>query len=339
MVNNRVLLVGPPNAGKGTVSDVIIKCYEQLLLQRWIEENNMPPIISSLVIRHARYILDLGGSALTDHFETDGLESHFAELPSYAKPLKQQLSHLTGQVGELDKAIKSGKFKLRTRSTGDMIREQKTAGKLPEDEKQRMDAGGLCTDQYLNPLVLETLKKLSYKRILLDGYPRSISQLDFLWGGLRTHDGHAGYTGAPIDTVFYPVVEKEVARQRSLGRRICTDRSCDYYGETYNILSENPLFNPKKMGISTKDEFGEYETGLCDLCGNELSRREDDLPEKFDRRWAEYREKLIPMLEKLHSEYNITAIELNSNISRERMATQILMSLGQVPARAYLRGC
>ena len=66
-------------------------------------------------------------------------------------------------------------------STGDILRKKLLEkDKLANELKEIMSAGNLVSDDILNSIVASTLNKELSKGFILDGYPRTLKQSDFL---------------------------------------------------------------------------------------------------------------------------------------------------------------
>jgi adenylate kinase len=153
--------------------------------------------------------------------------------------------------------------------TGEMLRRaavEGTPGGLAA--KQYMDQGLLVPDSVLFQLVEETLRQPQYDGgALLDGYPRTIAQAEFL-------DGLLAKQGRAITHVLYLSVPDEVLIRRQAGRLIC--RSC---GKVYNRYSLPPAVE-----------------GQCE-CGGELYQRSDDSEETIRRRLQVYLDSTAPLID------------------------------------------
>jgi adenylate kinase len=151
-------------------------------------------------------------------------------------------------------------------STGDMFRDHKARGtELGKRVQAIMDSGGLVPDEITNDMVKERLARPDVaKGFILDGYPRTTAQAEFLDGLLR---------GRPAPRVLsYEVVEK-VLVDRMGGRR-----SCPGCGAVYHVTA-----SPPKVA------------GTCDRDGGTLVLRDDDRPETVTRRLQEYQQKTEPL--------------------------------------------
>jgi adenylate kinase len=153
-------------------------------------------------------------------------------------------------------------------STGDMFREHKARG-TPIGKKVQaiMDAGGLVTDEITNEMVKERLSRPDVADgFILDGYPRTVPQAEYLAQLLRS-------MGRTVDRTLSYEVADEVIVERMSGRR-----SCPKCGAVYHV-SQNP---PKRAGY-------------CDRDGTGLVQREDDKPESVRKRMQEYAIKTEPL--------------------------------------------
>ena len=155
-------------------------------------------------------------------------------------------------------------------STGDIFRENLKKGtELGLKAKEFMDRGELVPDQVVIDIVKDALAGPgSEKGFILDGFPRTVAQADALKEMLRE-------MGRPLDHVLNISVPDRVVIERLTARRTC--RSC---GANYHLL-----FNPPER------------EGVCDQCGGELYRREDDSEETVTARLEEYRAKTQPLID------------------------------------------
>ncbi len=153
-------------------------------------------------------------------------------------------------------------------STGDMFRDHKARGtELGKKVQAIMDSGGLVTDDITNEMVRDRLGRADVSSgFILDGYPRTTAQAEFL-------DGVLTRAGRKIDRVLSYEVDEELVVERISGRR-----SCPKCGAVYHV-SQNP---PKVTGHCDKDDTG-------------LVQRDDDKPENVKKRMHEYASKTAPL--------------------------------------------
>ncbi len=155
-------------------------------------------------------------------------------------------------------------------STGDILREaarKKTS--LGLAAKAKMDIGELVPDDVISPIVEERLGQPDCREgAILDGFPRTIAQANFLDGMLE----RAGL-GEPL--VLNIQVPTDSVIKRLTGRRTCL--AC---GEIYNIYL-NP---PPKDGICGKD-------------GGQLIQRADDNEDAIRIRLRAYEADTLPLID------------------------------------------
>jgi len=153
-------------------------------------------------------------------------------------------------------------------STGDMFREHTARGtELGQQVRAIMAAGGLVTDEITNAMVKERLSRVDVvPGFILDGYPRTVPQAQFLDELLRS-------MGQAIDRTLYYEVAQEMVVERISGRR-----SCPRCGAVYHVSGHPPRRD-----------------GLCDGEGAELVQREDDRPENVRKRLQEFTSKTEPL--------------------------------------------
>ena len=151
-------------------------------------------------------------------------------------------------------------------STGDMLRGARRKGTdLGKKAAKFMDAGELVPDEVVIGIVAERLDEPDASNgFILDGFPRTAGQADAL-----------SDMGVQLEAVInVQVGEEEVIRR--LGGRL----SCPECGATFHEEFKPPSAD-----------------GVCDECGHELMRREDDQPEAIRERLRQYRASTEPLVE------------------------------------------
>ncbi len=126
-------------------------------------------------------------------------------------------------------------------STGDILRskiEQKD--EIAIKLKQIMSSGKLVSDEILNEIVSQRLLSDSKKGFLLDGYPRTLDQSDFL-------NNFMSKNNLNFDFIFNIEIEFNTLKERILKRSIEEDREDDNleviqtrykaYSETTKLVS------------------------------------------------------------------------------------------------------
>jgi adenylate kinase len=153
-------------------------------------------------------------------------------------------------------------------STGDMFRDHIARNtELGQQVKAITASGQLVPDEVTNALVKDRLSRPDVASgFILDGYPRTVPQAEYLDGLLRS-------LGRKLERVVSYEVPEEMVVERISGRR-----SCPKCGAVYHV-SQNP---PAKAG-------------LCDRDATSLVQRPDDMPENVRVRLAEYGSKTEPL--------------------------------------------
>ncbi len=154
-------------------------------------------------------------------------------------------------------------------STGEMLRAEIAHDtELGRRTKAVIAAGGLVSDDLINQmLAARTAQPDCRNGFLLDGYPRTPQQAEFL-------DDLLARRGFPEPVVVHLDVPFEVLVSRMVCRRQCS--GC---GAMYNILSKRPK-----------------SPGRCDQCGAGLLVRKDDREEVIRERLSTYEAQTQPVL-------------------------------------------
>lgn len=154
-------------------------------------------------------------------------------------------------------AIVKEKHGLDHIESGAIFREHIKGGtELGMQAKAFIESGDLVPDEITIPMVLETLAKSKEKGWLLDGFPRSLAQAEALDKALKE-------SGMALDYVLEITLDREIAKQRIMGRRLC----------------ENDNNHPNHIAfdaIKPVEKDGEL---VCRVCGGGLSARADDQDE------------------------------------------------------------
>ena len=169
-------------------------------------------------------------------------------------------------------------------STGDMFREQiNKKTELGKKIQSYMESGNLVPDDVTIETVKTRLLEEDVKEgAILDGFPRTVVQAGALREFLKENKPGAKRVAIELD-----VPDDEIIK-RVVNRLICTNKSC---GAIYNKETKPP----KKEGI-------------CDVCGSELKRRQDDNEETVTKRLGIYHQnskELIDFYRKNNALYSI----------------------------------
>lgn len=154
-------------------------------------------------------------------------------------------------------------------STGDMLRAEIQAGTpLGRTASSIMANGGLVGDDLVNKMLAQRISQPDCQRgFLLDGYPRTVEQAEFLDLLIVERD-----LPKPI------VLHLDVPLDALIGR-LTSRRQCPKCGRIYNLLHQPP----KK-------------TGICDDDGTGLITRSDDREDVVRERIRTYEELSRPVL-------------------------------------------
>ena len=108
--------------------------------------------------------------------------------------------------------IISESLKISHLSTGDILRKKLLdKDNLANELKEIMSSGNLVSDDILNSIVSSRLKNEATNGFILDGYPRTLKQSEFL-------DNFLSETSNPINYIFNIKLDFEILKQRILIR-------------------------------------------------------------------------------------------------------------------------
>jgi adenylate kinase len=159
-------------------------------------------------------------------------------------------------------------FDLPYYATGDILRAAVREGTdIGKQAKAFMDRGDLVPDDVIVGVIAERIdSKEAEDGFILDGFPRTEPQAEALEKKLREL-GRAVSAAVLID-----VGDDEVVRRLG-GRRTCPN------GHIFHVDFDPP-----------------DKEGVCDVCGEELSVRDDDKPEVIRHRLDTYHSKTEPLI-------------------------------------------
>lgn len=121
------------------------------------------------------------------------------------------------------------KWKIPQISTGDMLREAKASGKLPQELVQKMASGGLVPDEVVIDLIRQRTEQADAQSgFLLDGFPRTVPQAEALDKLLATR-------AEKLNVVVALQVAKDLLVERATLRR--TDKCT---GQIYHLKYKPP---------------------------------------------------------------------------------------------------
>jgi adenylate kinase len=155
-------------------------------------------------------------------------------------------------------AVVQKKFNVTHVESGVIFRDNiKKGTDIGKKAKEYIDRGELVPDSITIPMIVSRLQEPDCKKgWLLDGFPRSIEQAKALDEALTK-------AGIKLDYVIEIVLDREIAKNRIMGRRLCA---------TDNNHPNNIFID----AIKPADKGGQM---VCRVCGGALSARSDDQDE------------------------------------------------------------
>jgi adenylate kinase len=156
-------------------------------------------------------------------------------------------------------------------STGDLLRANMAKGTvLGKIAQQSVNRGELVHDSLVTDMVAARLKEPDTANgYILDGFPRTLGQADWLDGRLATENNSLPVIAVSIHVDY-----------NQLLRRITGRRNCPVCATIYNVY-----MNPAKRD------------GFCDIEGAALVQRADDTEKVFRERMRAYQGLTAPVIE------------------------------------------
>lgn len=154
-------------------------------------------------------------------------------------------------------------------STGDMLREAlKNQTELGKKAKAFMESGALVPDELVDGIVAERLAREDCaKGVILDGYPRTVSQAE----ALRS------------------LFEKDGTKILTIGVEVKDDILIDRLSSRWTCPKCQKMFNAKLDPSKA--------AGICDACSTLLLQRKDDTPEVISERLQVYHKATKPLIQ------------------------------------------
>ncbi len=169
-------------------------------------------------------------------------------------------------------------------ATGNLLRNEIARGtELGRNAESIIKSGNLVPDDVVEVMMRDKIAEglAERGRVLLDGYPRTLSQADHLEEFLESQLGHG------LDLLIFMDVADEVIMQRLLGRLICRNCGAIYHQQKH----------PPRQG------------GVCDRCGGPVVRRSDDTRDSVRERLDVYRRQTMPILERFAGQERFALID------------------------------
>lgn len=190
----------------------------------------------------------------------------------------------------------SGMFKLPYLSTGNLLRNaSKGEGADNDALRETLASGKLVTSDMVNRLAFTELDKEEYSRgFVLDGYPRNLSQAEFL---------DKKFPDEKFKVIFFDITYDDLIA------RATSRFACAKCGAIYN-----------KISVPTRIE------NECDMCGShEFVTRDDDSAEVLEERWKEYMQQTMPLV----AFYNAkdVLVKVDATLKKEDITHQLVAEI------------
>jgi len=194
--------------------------------------------------------------------------------------------------------------------TGVIFRENINKGtELGNKAKEFIDRGELVPDGITVPMILNRLRQVDCKSgWLLDGFPRNLVQAEALWKALQE-------AGMKLDYVIEIVLDREIAKKRIMGRRLCA---------TDNNHPNNIFID----AIKPAEKDGKL---VCRVCGcDKLTARADDQDEAaIDKRHGIYYDEKSGTLAALnYFKARVKVLEVDGTPGVKEVSQALLAKLG-----------
>ncbi|MBU2235324.1 MAG: adenylate kinase [Proteobacteria bacterium] len=194
--------------------------------------------------------------------------------------------------------------------TGVIFRENINKGtELGNKAKEFIDRGELVPDGITVPMILNRLRQVDCKSgWLLDGFPRNLVQAEALWKALQE-------AGMKLDYVIEIVLDREIAKKRIMGRRLCA---------TDNNHPNNIFID----AIKPAEKDGKL---VCRVCGcDKLTARADDQDEAaIDKRHGIYYDEKSGTLAAVNDfKARVKVLEVDGTPGVKEVSQALLAKLG-----------
>jgi adenylate kinase len=182
-------------------------------------------------------------------------------------------------------------------STGALLREAVENG-TPEGRVAEpiLEKGGFVSDALMGSIIEPWLEN-HRDGWVLDGFPRTIAQDDFLTQWLAGH-------GQVIDAVISLEVPKDELIERIRSRVECPD--CRWSGQQSDVVKD----------------------GRCPKCGGEAGPRKDDSLENFLSRFDEFSLHTMPVIERYASVGALTSCDATAPV--DTVAADLLQTVQRI---------
>jgi adenylate kinase len=192
-------------------------------------------------------------------------------------------------------------------STGDILRDNKERSTpLGLAAKQLMAEGKLVPDDLVNQMVAARLAQPDTARgYILDGYPRTLGQAEWLDRFYDTQPLEAGRARLPVIAVSIQVSYTQLLR------RITGRRNCPTCQRIYNVYLQPPKVDT-----------------VCDVDGTPLATRADDVQSVFEERMRVYETQTAPVVD--HYRAKSRFVEVNGEQPVDDVTAGIMAAVIQL---------
>lgn len=174
-------------------------------------------------------------------------------------------------------------FSYKKISTGDLIRAEVQNKSIIGEKIEEFNTKGLLVpDQIIIEMVNSKISSGDIKKgYILDGFPRTLDQVK-------------GLSAVPADEeiAVFLRVDEDIIVNRILSRLLCGN--C---GEIFNTVSQPPA-----------------RKNICNKCGSELTKRNDDTEEIIKKRIIIYREETLPVINYYRGKGNLHELDASRDI-------------------------
>ncbi|MBI4398535.1 MAG: adenylate kinase [Candidatus Omnitrophica bacterium] len=166
--------------------------------------------------------------------------------------------------------ILSNRHKIPHISTGDILRARiKDGSDIGKIAKSYVESGGLVPDEVVIQMMKERLQEEDTKQgFILDGFPRTLRQAEAFDRALKQ-----------LSIRLTAVVDFKASLKTVL-RRLTGRRVCPKCNTNYHVVNMPPKKN-----------------NMCDVCGEALVQRKDDLEETIRKRLEVYDKDTQPLVD------------------------------------------
>lgn len=184
--------------------------------------------------------------------------------------------------------------------TGNILRKEIDSGsELGAQIAERINKGNFVSDELANQLVEKHLEGSSLydNGYILDGYPRSLPQVEFFVENILTSEDEL------------KVIVLELSEEESIVR-LSNRRVCEKCGSNFHLVYNKP-----------KD------SNICDSCGGDLEIREDDKPEFVKKRLSIYHDKTMPLINYFEDKTEYDVVKIDAHGAIDEITSNILKNL------------